>query len=126
MLDRERRPTKLLSASDGLRKLLLENPGLPLLVFAGEEANSGDYSQMSCSSVSAEKGEFLDCIQEVNDERVYTDRDDFAEDLADHLYDTYGALEWDGTDREWDEFVERHIDEYDPYWRDCIILTVDN
>lgn len=35
MLEREKRPTSLLTASDELRKLIIENPGVPLLVFAG-------------------------------------------------------------------------------------------
>ena len=63
----ERRPTGLLHTADELRQLIRNNPTLPLLVFAGEEANSGDYSYMSCSYIKAYKGEFLDCAQTVND-----------------------------------------------------------
>ena len=50
MRELERRPTELLVASDNLRKLIIENPGLPLLVFAGADCNSGDYSYTTCSS----------------------------------------------------------------------------
>ena len=125
MKELERRPTKLLTASDELRRLIIENPDLPLLIFAGEDANPGDYSYTSCSSCHAEVGEFLDCMQEVNDERCYTDRDTFAEDLADNLY---GDLhdDWTGTDGEWDKYVEDQVAEYNPYWRKAIILYVDN
>lgn len=49
MTNDERRPTGLLHSADELRQLIRENPTLPLIVFAGEEANSGDYSYMSCS-----------------------------------------------------------------------------
>lgn len=125
MLEREKRPTQLLTASDELRQLILDNPGVPLLVFAGDDCNSGDYSYMSCSHCSASLGEFLDCMQEVNDERVYTDRDEFSEDLADYLYD-YEYHDWDGDDNEWDAHVERRTEEYGPYWKKCIILYVDN
>lgn len=125
MLEREKRPTSLLTASDELRKLIIENPGVPLLVFAGEDCNTGDYCYTSCSSCSAELGEFLDCMQEVNDERVYTDRDDFSEALADYLYD-HEYHDWDGSENEWDDYCDRRVAEYDPYWKKCIILYVDN
>lgn len=29
-----------------LRKLIIENPNLPLLIFCGEEANSGNYMKV--------------------------------------------------------------------------------
>ena len=125
MQERERRLTSLLTAADGLRQLILDNPGVPLLVFAGDDANSGDYAYMSCSGCHAALDEFLDCQQEVNDERVYCDRIEFEEDLADALYNEIGD-DWQGTDAEWDAFVESRVREYDPYWRKCIILYVDN
>ena len=43
MTEYEKESTWLLHATDELRKLILENPELPLLVFAGEDCNSGDY-----------------------------------------------------------------------------------
>ena len=125
MKELERRPTTLLTATDELRQLILDNPGVPLLVFAGDDCNSGDYTYMSCSGCSAALGEFLDCMQEVNDERCYCDRDEFEEDLADSLYNDMGD-NWQGTDAEWDAFVTQRAAEYDPYWRKCIILYVDN
>ena len=60
MRDSELIVTGLLTAADGLRQLILDNPGLPLLVFAGEDANIGEYSYMACSSVMASLGVFLD------------------------------------------------------------------
>lgn len=56
MTNEERRPTGLLHSADELRQLIHENPTLPLLVFAGEDANTGDYSYMSCSYIKAYKG----------------------------------------------------------------------
>lgn len=116
----ERRSTELLHATDELRKLLLENPDLPLLVFAGDDCNSGDYSYMSCGHVSACVGEFLDCMQEVNDERCYTDRDEFEEALYDYLYD--GNI----PEEEYETLCKECLAAYDPYWKKCIILYVDN
>lgn len=56
MTNDEHRPTGLLHSADELRQLIRENPTLPLIVFAGDEANSGDYSYMSCSYIKAYKG----------------------------------------------------------------------
>lgn len=125
MNELEKFSTGFLHAADELRQLLIDNPGLPLVVLAGEDANSGDYSTMFCGAVRACKGEFLDCMQKIDDCRAYTDRDDFAEDVADHLYDLEGD-DFKGTDEEWDQHVAEVVAEYDPYWKDCIIVTVDN
>lgn len=70
MTPNECKPSGLLHSADELRQLIRENPTLPLLVFAGENANTGDYSYMSCSYIKAYRGEFLDCAQSVNDERL--------------------------------------------------------
>lgn len=120
MTNDERRPTGLLHSADELRQLIRENPTLPLIVFAGEEANSGDYSYMSCSYIKAYKGEYLDCTQAVNDCMCFTDRDEFEEAIADSLSDT------NCTDEEFDALVKKKMAEYDPYWKPCIILYVDN
>ena len=91
-----------------------------MLVFAGEDCNIGGWSYMSCSRCNAEKGEFLDCMQEVNNERCYTDRDDFQEDMEDYYSD------FDGTDREFEQYIKNKLVEYEPYWKPCIIIYVDN
>ena len=120
MTNDERRPTGLLHFSDELRELIIKNPKLPIIVFAGDCANSGDYSYMSCSYIKAYVGEYLDCAQTVDDCMCFTDRDDFRESLANSLADI------DCTDEEFDALVERKTKEYDPYWKSCIILNVDN
>ena len=112
--------TGLLHSTDELRKLIIDNPDLPMLIFAGDDCNSGDWAYMSCSHVSARIGEFLDCAQTVNDERCYDDRDDFRADLEDKFYD------FDGSDQEFDTFIDNKLLEYEPYWRPCIIVYVDN
>lgn len=121
MIDSEKKPSGLLHDSHELRKLIVANPGLPLLIFAGKDCNCGDYGYMSCSFVSASIGEFLDCQQTVNDERCYTDRDDFQEDLEYNLYQDF-----DGTEKEFEEYVKEKLCEYDIYWKPAIIVYVDN
>nr|DAU56345.1 MAG TPA: hypothetical protein [Caudoviricetes sp.] len=120
----ETKSSGLLNSAEGLRKLILENPTLPLLVFAGEDCNYGDYSYMSCSYVNASVGEFLDCLQTVNDELCFTDRDEFKEEIADRLSCEDGIESL--SDKEFDERVEKEAAQYEPYWKPCIILYVNN
>lgn len=115
----DERRTGLLHSTDKLRKLILENPELPLLVFAGEDSICGDYSWTACGSIDASIGEFLDCQQDVNDERVYTDRQDFADDI-----ECYS--DFDGTDDEFDAYIKAKLEKYSPFWKPCIILCVGN
>lgn len=111
----------LLHSCDELRKLILEYPDLPLLVFAGEECNDGDSRYMSCSHVSARLGEVLNCQQIVNDEILFEDREDFEDALRELEEDSF-----DGSEAEFDQFIENKMMEYEPYWTPCIILYVDN
>lgn len=93
-----KKPTGLLNSTDELRQLLIEHPDLPMLVFAGEDCNRGDYTYMSCSRVSTSIGEYLDCQQTINDELCYTDRDEFQEDMENYYSD------FDGSDKEFEIF----------------------
>ena len=120
MTEAEKHSTMLLHSGDELRKVLLEHPDLPLLVFAGDEANCGDYGYMSCTSISVEVGEFLDCQQRINDERCFTDREEFADEARDNYCD------FDGSEQEFEQFIEKLILSYDPYWKPCIIVYVNN
>ena len=104
-----------------LKKLINENPDLPLLVFAGEEASSYDYSWTCCTDVSVEKGEVLDC-KGPNDERFYTDREELADDVADALYTEVGDI----PDDEYEKLLKERLGKYEEYWTDCIILYVTN
>lgn len=121
MLDREKQPTGLMHSGEQLRKLLLEYPELPVIVFANDSANSGDYAWMSCTDISAEVGEFLDCQQEYNDCYCFTDRDEFRDEIAENVY-----LDQEITDEQLERETERIFAEYEPYWKPCIIMTVGN
>lgn len=104
-----------------LQKMILENPELPLVVFAGEEANSGDYSWICCTDVRVEKGEILDC-EGPNNEYIYTDRDELEDDVADQLYDEFSGLD----DDEYATLLKKKMAKYEEYWTECIILRVTN
>ncbi len=112
----------LLNSTAKLRKLIIENPDLPLVVFAGESANTGDYSSTSCSDVCAYIGEILNCENDVCKDRIFDDREEFEDVLFDELEYKHPELNRD----ELDELLKRRIDEYGPYWEKCIILYIDN
>jgi hypothetical protein len=112
----------LLNSAEELRKLIIENPSLTLLVFAGENCNSGDYNYMSCSDVRARVGEYLDYTAPCNEELCYCDREEFSEDMKDYFSNDYPEL----SDAQFDELMELEIAKYDKYWTKCIIVYVDN
>lgn len=124
MTNKERKPSGLLHSADELKHLIVENPDLPIVVFAGDDANTGDYGFMSCSCVRAQEGEFLDCKQKIDACKCYTDRDDFEDDVADFLA---GEEQYrDLPDDEFNALVEQTVNEYDDFWKPCILLHVDN
>lgn len=63
----------------GLRQLIIENPELPLLVFCGEDAWSGEYPYEKADASGGE-------IKELTLYKGYwMDKDDYEESLADGL-----------------------------------------
>lgn len=124
MKDSEKKPTPYLKNGEKIRKLIAENPDLPFVFLASDTANIGDYSTMFCSDVIAEIGEFLDCQQEINDEMCFTDRDDFEDVIYDNIIN---SDEYYDHSQEWcEKEAERIAEEYAPYWKKCIIVTVGN
>ena len=106
-----------------LKRLIIENPDLPLMFF---HEDTGDYRSgyISCSSVTAKKGEVLDCCQEINDERVFASRDEFEEDLQEMLCGKDEYLKM--SDEEFYEIFKKEKSKYDDKWKDCIIVYVGN
>lgn len=123
MKDREKKPTGVAVANDDIRKLIIDNPDLPLVFIASDTAYCEDYSSMFFTDVSAYIGEMLDCQQEINDLITYTDREDFEEAVYEHLdLDP----DFEGTEDEFDAELKRIIEEYEPYWRKVILVKVSN
>lgn len=109
--------------STELKKLLQENPSLPLLVFATDEANKGNWFS-ELASVRTYKGICLDCPKDMpipNGERIYTDESDLQEDLEEGLHEEYFNLSED----EFKALVQSRMEDYKPYWKECIIVMVD-
>lgn len=91
-----------LSDTSNLRELILENPGLPLLIFCGEEAWSGEWAYEQAESVS--KGRVLELTLY---DRMWRTRDDYEEALADDLSD---AEEYkDMSEKEYDRAIKEIV-----------------
>lgn len=112
----------LTHSSDELKRLILENPDLPIVVLAGEEANSYDFYWTYCSSVSYHISEILDCDYYDYDDTVFTDRYRLEEKIEDDLYDEY----CDKPEEEYDAAVKRELEKYEPYWQKVIAIYATN
>ena len=110
--------------TDELKKLIAEHPDYPIIVMVANEVVADDfYGWWYAPSLSFSIGEILDCEQDVNDEKVYVDRDDFEEDLADVLGDSGDYDET--TDEEFDKIVQEELKKYEPYWKKVIQIRAD-
>ena len=116
------RAYSLAKSSDELKKLILENPDLPIVVLANEDSTSGDWSWTYCSSISFDIGEILDCDFYDYDDTVFTDRDRLEEYIGDMLYDEYR----DKSDEEGETAIKRKLEELEPYWKKVIAIYATN
>lgn len=116
------RTYSLVKSSDELKKLIAENPDLPIVVLAGEEANDGYWGWMYCSDISFGIGEILDCDFYDVDDSVFADRDRLEEKIADDIYDEYE----EASDEYCEELVKRELEKYEPYWKKVIAIYATN
>lgn len=108
--------------SDELKKLILENPDLPIVVLAGEEANGGDYGWMFCSYISFHIDEILDCDYLDYNDCVFCDRDHLEQHIEDELYDEY----CNKSDEEYEAAIKQKLAELEPYWTKVIAINATN
>lgn len=110
-----------------LRKLIVENPDLPIVVLSDDESCIGDGVNTYMSEVRCRVGELLDCYPirlSFDDDRIFDERRDFKEYLEDVVYNRY---EYEGkSEKELDEIVESYLYVYEPYWKKCIIIHAYN
>ena len=112
----------LYKSSEELKRLIAENPDLPIAVLASDEANCGDWCWQYCNSISFEICEILDCDYMDYDDVVFTDRERLEEKIGDDLYDEY----CDKGQEEYDEAVNRKMEELEPYWQKVIAIFASN
>lgn len=112
----------LVQDASELRKLILANPELPIVVLAGEEANGGYWGWTYCSSISFCIDEILDCEYYDYDDTVFNDRDRLEEYIGDMLYDEY----CEKSEKEYDEAIKNKLAELEPYWKKVIAIYATN
>ena len=108
--------------SDELKKLIMENPDLPIIVLASDDANCGDWCWQYCFHVSFGLDEILDHDYSDYDDEVFHDRDRLEEKISDDLYDEY----FDKSEEEYDAAVKRKMEELEPYWTKVIAIYASN
>ena len=112
----------LTKKTDELRKLILENPDLPIVVLAGEEASCDYWGWTYCSSISFHLDEILDCDFYDYDDTVFTDRGRLEEHIEDMLYDEYSEK----SDEEYEAAIKNKLAELEPYWTKVIAIYATN
>ena len=107
---------------DELRKLILENPDLPIAVLCGEDANAGYCGYMFCTDIRFSIGEILDYDFYGYDDSVFIDRDDLEERIIDDFSDEYPDIPIE----EFNALVKKEVEKYEPYWKKAIMIYADN
>lgn len=110
--------------TDELKKIISEYPDYPIIVMVGSDVVADDYYgwwYAPCLSFSV--GEILDCEQDINFDKVYTDKDEFKEDIIDRLSYDYDSK--DLSDEEFDKIVKEKYQKYESYWKKVIEIRAD-
>lgn len=117
---------ELIHDATELRKLIAENPELPIVVLASEEANIGEWCWQYCNNVSCEVQEILDVKTpyDRDDGIIFHDKSDFEEAIADHICDLeqYKSM----SDKQFCEVVQRIMAEYNDCWVKVIAIYASN
>lgn len=116
------RTYSLTKNSDELKRLIAENPDLPIVVLAGDDANDGDHYWTYCSSIHFYIEEILDCDYYDYNNCVFCDRDYLEEYIENELYDEY----YDKSDEEYEKAIKDKLAEFEPYWKKVIAICASN
>lgn len=112
----------LTQKTDELKKLILENPDLPIVVLANEDSVCDYFGWTYCGSISFYIEEILDCDYYDYNDMVITDRDRLEEIIGDRLYDDY----YDKPKEEYEAAIKDKIAELEPYWKKVIAIYATN
>ena len=118
------KPLNMFTAkTDELKKLIREHPDYPIVVVCNSDAVADENGWWYAPEISFKTGVILDCEQDINDEKVYIDEDDFEEDIR-YMLEDREDLE-DVSDEEFDRAVEEEMKKYEPYWKKVIKICAD-
>lgn len=109
---------KISKESEELKKLILENPDLQLVVLAREESWDGEHTWTFCDNISFRIEEILNCDYVDDHDCVFVDRDDLEEHIENCLYDEY----CDKPEEEYEAAIVKKLAELEPYWEKVIAI----
>ena len=107
--------------TEKLREMILEHPDTPIAILVDPEVCGDDCGLWYAPDIRFSTGEILNCEQDIDDEKVFTDRNDFEETLVDIMADDpeYEEL----SDEEFDVVLKGKLKEYEPFWTKVIKIT---
>jgi len=107
--------------TDELKKLIEEHPTYPIIVVCEAEVVADDSGWWYAPDLRFTIGEILDCEQEINNEKIYVDREEFEEDVQ-YFLECRDDFE-NVSDEEFENMLKAEIESYEPYWRDVIMIN---
>ncbi len=119
-------PLELAKNTDELKKLIYENPDLPIVVLAGTESTDGEQITY-CGDLRFYVDEILDCEVPYM-EYVETDRVNFEEQIAEWLWDEMGGNDKGSNLSEtfFEDALKEAKAKYEPYWKKVIVVYANN
>lgn len=120
-----------------LKKIIDENPDLPIAVLVSEDASYGAFCWTYCERVWFQVQEIL-CCETPMSEYVFTDRSEFEEELEDWLYwemkdemsvapaDADTVQDREPSEEEFQTRLKQEIEKYEPYWKKTICIYASN
>lgn len=124
-MNREYKPLNMfVKQTDELKELIKKYPDYPIVVLVGNEVVADDgYRWWYAPDLEFKIAEILDCEQDVDETKVYADRDEFEEDLINllALIEEYENL----SDEEFKKIVKAELQKYEKYWKPVIAIYAD-
>lgn len=106
---------------DAVRKLILENPNLPIIVATSWDVVGDSYGWWYSDNVTARVDNVIYWVDSYGDIKYIDDEEDLEEYIIDSLDEDYGHLD----NEDFDELVEKTLQSYDSLWTKCIIIYAD-
>ena len=111
--------------TDELKELIKKYPDYPIVVLVGSEVVADDdYIWWYAPELKFKLAEILDCEQDVDDLKVYSDRDLFKEDIGYKIENSMDLNE-EHTDEEFEKMVDDEYQKYEKYWKPVIAIYAD-
>lgn len=113
---------------DELKWKVREHPDLPIVFLIGEDGVDGIHCWIFSNVEKVKIGEVLEAVVPWSDDLIYTDRDEFERDLRDELYldYTYGDTGALINGPEFEALVQENLSYYSSYWKDVILVYINN